>query len=254
VIAPVPQIELLGMPLARLTPSEVLDHVFAALSQGQGGWIITANLDYLQRHVSDAAAAALYARADLIVADGIPLIWASRLQGTPLPSRVAGSDLVWLMAERAARSGRTLYLLGGNPGSAEGAARRFVSRWPGLRIGGISSPRVSAEPSEDELASIRASLAEARPDLVYVALGAPKEERVITALRGDFPETWWMGVGISLSFVAGDITRAPGWIQRAGLEWLHRLIQEPRRLSRRYLLDNLPFTLRLLARAWRTRP
>lgn len=252
-IAPVPQIKLLGMPLAKLTPGEVLDHVFGALSQGRGGWIFTANLDYLQRYVSSGAAAALYAQADLIVADGIPLLWGSRLQGTPLPARVAGSDLVWLMAERAARTGRTLYLLGGSPGAAEESARRFVLRWPDLRIGGISSPRVSADPTEDELAPIRASLAEVKPDLVYVALGAPKEERLIAALRGAFPETWWMGVGISLSFVAGDVRRAPRWMQRLGLEWIHRLIQEPRRLSRRYLLANLPFTFRLLAQTLRAR-
>jgi N-acetylglucosaminyldiphosphoundecaprenol N-acetyl-beta-D-mannosaminyltransferase len=251
--ASVPRIDLLGMPIAKLATSELIDHVFRELAEGRGGWILTANLDKLQRFATDASTAALYSGADLIVADGIPLMWASRLQGTPLPDRVAGSDLVWSIAERLAQSGRTLYLLGGGPGAAEGAARRFRERWPSLRICGIASPRISPEPSEAELAPLRESLRETMPDLVYVALGAPKEERLIAALRDFLPSTWWIGVGISLSFVSGEVTRAPAWMQKTGIEWLHRMLQEPRRLARRYLIDNLPFLLRLLTRAWRAR-
>ena len=249
----VPRVDLVGVPIARLSRDEVADHIFSALSQGLGGWVVTVNVDHLQRYASDPATRRLIAGADLIVADGTPLLWAARLQGTPLPDRVAGSDLVWLLAGRAAREGRSLYLMGGQPQAAEGAAGRFCERWPGLQIAGISSPRVSADPTQGEIASLRAVLAEARPDLVYVALGAPKQERVIAALRPYFPRTWWLGAGISLSFVSGQIARAPVWMQRAGVEWLHRLAQEPRRLVRRYLLDDLPFAFRLLAHAWRTR-
>jgi N-acetylglucosaminyldiphosphoundecaprenol N-acetyl-beta-D-mannosaminyltransferase len=122
-----------------------------------------------------------------------------------------------------------------------------------LRIAGVSSPRVSAQPTESELASIRRSLQEVRPDFVYVGLGAPKEERFISAIRESLPETWWIGIGISLSFIAGEVSRAPVWVQRAGLEWLHRLGQEPRRLARRYLVEDLPFAARLMATALRRR-
>jgi N-acetylglucosaminyldiphosphoundecaprenol N-acetyl-beta-D-mannosaminyltransferase len=166
---------------------------------------------------------------------------------------VAGADLVWLLAERAAGEGRSLYLLGGNEGVAEEAARRLVERWPSLRIAGTASPRVSKDPSEAELGSILRDLKRADPDLVYVALGAPKEERLIAALRSELPRAWWIGVGVSLSFVAGDVRRAPPWMQRAGVEWLHRLLQEPRRLARRYLVHDLCFTLRLLVASWRRR-
>jgi len=245
--------ELLGLRFARLTRDQVVDRVARALERGQGGWLFTPNVDYMRRVAKEPSARALLSGADLTVADGIPLLWAARLQGRPLPDRVAGSDLVWLLAERAARDGRSIYLLGGDPGAAEKAARELQKRWPGLRIAGTSSPRISSTPTVEELQGVRTALETTLPDLVYVGLGAPKEERLISNLRSDFPRTWWIGVGISLSFMSGDIRRAPSWMQRAGLEWLHRLSQEPRRLARRYLLEDLPFALRLLVWSWRNR-
>jgi N-acetylglucosaminyldiphosphoundecaprenol N-acetyl-beta-D-mannosaminyltransferase len=248
-----PTVDLAGVGVATVTRDQVVDHLFGALAEGVGGWVITFNVDYLRRFVADPAVRRLYADANLIVADGVPLLWAARLQGTPLPERVAGADLVWLLAERAALEGRSLYLLGGNEGVGEEAARRLVDRWPSLRIAGTASPRISSDPTEAELASILRSLRQAEPDLIYVAFGLPKEERVIAALRSALPRAWWIGVGAGLSFATGDVRRAPQWMQRAGVEWVHRLVQEPRRLARRYLIEDLPFTLRLLAASWRRR-
>jgi N-acetylglucosaminyldiphosphoundecaprenol N-acetyl-beta-D-mannosaminyltransferase len=237
------------MPLVRTTRTALVERVVSDSEHGRGGWIITANVDYLQRFVTVPASAALYKKADCIVADGVPLLWACKLLGTPLPDRIAGSDLVWLVAEHASRRHRSLYLLGGNSGAGEAAARILRARCPGLRIAGLSSPRISNPPTAAELEALRGELARCAPDIVYVALGAPKEELLIAALHEQFPRTWWIGVGISLSFVAGEVTRAPRWMQSIGLEWLHRLMQEPRRLGSRYLGRNLPFTLGLLARS-----
>lgn len=248
-----PTVDLAGLEFARLTPRQLVDRLFDTLAEGEGGWVITANVDYLRRFVADPVVRRLFAKASLVVADGVPLLWAARLQGTPLPERVAGADLVWLLAERAAGEGRSLYLLGGNQGVAEGAARRLVQRWPCLRITGTASPRVSSDPTEAELASVLEDLKRAEPDLVYVALGAPKEERLIAALRSELPRVWWIGVGVGLSFATGEVKRAPRWMQRAGVEWLHRLLQEPRRLVRRYLAHDLSFALRLLVASWRRR-
>lgn len=249
----VPTIELMGLHIASLTRAAVVDHVFRALGQGRGGWIATVNLDYVRRCAAERETKRLYSGVDLMVADGVPLLWAARLRGTPLPDRVAGSDLVWLLAERAAQEGRSLYLLGGNPGAAEAARAQIQARWPELRIAGVSSPRVSDEPTGEELASLRSVIERARPDLVYVALGAPKQDRVVAALYPALAGTWWIGVGVSLSFMSGEIQRAPAWMQSVGLEWLHRLVQEPRRLVRRYLIDDLPFAVRLLSASWRAR-
>jgi N-acetylglucosaminyldiphosphoundecaprenol N-acetyl-beta-D-mannosaminyltransferase len=246
----VPTVELKGLHFARLTREQVVDHVFRALARGSGGWIATLNLDYVRRCAAEPDTRGLFSGTDLVVADGMPLLWAARLLGTPFPDRVAGSDLVWLLAERAARERRSLFLLGGNPGTADGAQARLRARWPSLHIAGVSSPRISAEPSQAEISSLRDLIDGARPDLVYVAFGAPKEERVIAALCPYFPGTWWIGVGVSLSFIVGEIQRAPQWTQGAGLEWMHRLAQEPRRLAHRYLVQDLPFAVRLLAGAW----
>jgi N-acetylglucosaminyldiphosphoundecaprenol N-acetyl-beta-D-mannosaminyltransferase len=242
-----------GLAIARLDTAQVVDRVFADIADGRGGWLVTANIDFVQRAIRDPAMGDLYRKADLVIADGRPLLWAARATGRPLPERVAGSDLVWLLAERAALEGRSLYLLGGEGDSAERAAAELCARWPKLRIAGCSSPWISSPVTPEELAPIREQLARARPDLVYVAFGSPKQEYLIDLLRGDLPASWMMGCGISLSFIAGDIARAPVWMQRSGVEWLHRLFQEPGRLGGRYLLHNLPFTLSLLWRARRAR-
>ncbi len=242
-----------GLPLARLNRAQVVAHVFDALRAGRGGWLLTPNVELVQGASEDPAIRALYAAADLRVPDGVPLLWAARLRGRPFPGRVAGSDLVWPLAEGAAREGRRLFLLGGEPGVAEAAARRLEAHAPGLRVVGTASPRIGSPPTPEQVDAVRTALATAAPDLVLVAFGSPKTEHLIRALRPDFPATWFVGCGITLSFVAGQVRRAPPWMQRVGLEWLHRLAQEPGRLARRYLVRNLPFTLGLLAGALRER-
>lgn len=246
-------VELLGMSIDVLDYRGLLDEMFEALREASGGWIVTANLDILRRYALDAEMEALYGAADLRVADGMPLVWAARLQGDVLPERVAGSTLSWLIAERAAKEGRSIYLLGGDPGAAEGAARVLRDRYPGLEICGLSSPRVSNPATAAELDAIAETIAPCDPDIVYVAFGSPKQEFVARGLRERFPEAWFIGVGISLGFIAGQVQRAPEWMQRYGLEWIHRLVQEPRKLAHRYLVDDVPFALRLLAIAARNR-
>ncbi len=246
---PFPTFDLLGMPLARVDSRGLLDHMFARLAAGEGGWLVTANLDFLRRNTHDPAARALYEGADLRVADGMPLVWAARLQGVRLPERIAGSSLVLPIAERAAREGRSIYLLGGEPAANAMAATVLRARCPGLNICGASSPMVASPPTAEQAQALREELTRARPDLVLVGMGSPKQEHIIHALRPDFPRAWMIGVGITFSFLAGTVSRAPAWIQRAGLEWCWRLAQEPRRLARRYLLEDIPFSFELFARA-----
>lgn len=250
---PFQTVELCGMALASVHSHELIEHLFDSLSQGRGGWLVTANLDFLRRFVRDPGARHVYAGADLRVADGMPLVWASHLQGTPLPERVAGSSLLVPLCQRAAREGRSVYLLGGDPGVAEIAGQRLCQAAPGLCIAGQMAPRISAEVSEADVAPIREALLAARPAIVFVAFGSPKQELVIARLRADLPGTWWMGVGISFSFLAGHVARAPALLQNLGLEWVHRLVQEPERLLRRYVVENIPFAFELFGRAALTR-
>ena len=239
-MAPFRQVDLLGMRVADVDSRRLLDHVFAELEAGRGGWIVTANLDILRRYAIDADARALYDAADIRVADGMPLVWASRIAGSPLPERVAGSSLTMALAERAAREGRSIYLLGGAPGAAEGCRAELERRFAGLEIVGTSSPMVSVPTPWPEAEAIAETIGGA-PDIILVGLGSPKQEHLIQKLKRRFPKAWLMGVGITFSFVAGEVSRAPEWMQRAGVEWVHRMVQEPGRLVRRYLVEDLPF-------------
>jgi N-acetylglucosaminyldiphosphoundecaprenol N-acetyl-beta-D-mannosaminyltransferase len=247
-------VQLMGMSLARVREHHVLDRVFSDLSAGKGGWIVTVNLDMLRRHHHDGAARALYAEADLRIADGMPLVWASRLMGArALPERVAGSCLARHLAERAALERRSLCLLGGAPGAARAARRALSQRYPGLRVVEAGSPTLPLQPTDDGVARLVERIAPMAPDILLVGLGSPKQEYWIRALRPHLPRTWMIGVGVTFSFLGGQIRRAPRWMQRSGLEWVHRLAQEPRRLARRYLIEDLPFAWTLLQQAARQR-
>jgi N-acetylglucosaminyldiphosphoundecaprenol N-acetyl-beta-D-mannosaminyltransferase len=241
-----PRIDLQGIVFDAITESETCDRIVDALQQQRGGSVVTINLDHFIRCNRFPRYRSLVSRADLVVADGMPLIWASRLQGTPLPERVAGSTLCLSLARALAARGKSLFLLGGNPGVAKQAARVLKERFPGLHIAGTYFPAFGFEKDPAQIEAIRHLLQNSKPDMVYVALGSPKQEELIDRLRKDFPNMWWMGVGISLSFIAGEVERAPLWVQRLGLEWFHRLGQEPKRLAKRYLVDGIPFAIRLL--------
>ena len=249
-----PTLPLGGLRFSALTSRQVLEHVSDALVRGRGGWIVTPNVDILRRTAADPQLRALYATADLVLADGQPLLWASRLAGCPLPERVAGADLAGQLAALGAARGRRLFLLGGGPGVAAAAARALARRHPSLVLAGLASPWFSEYPTEGELAAARRALVDARPDLVLVGLSSPKQDRVVVALRRWAPRAWFLGCGAGLAFLSGRRRRAPHWAQKLGLEWLFRLAQEPRRLGRRYLLEDLPFALRLLLHSWRNAP
>lgn len=242
-----PRIALLGVDIDCVDQAGTIDWIARRVQAGRGGFVVTVNLDHLRRCVKDPSYANLVARADLVVADGMPLIWASRLRGRrQLPERVAGSSTMIDLCERAARDGVGVFLLGGDPGVAERAGTELQSRFGGLRIAGVRCPPFGFESDDAEIDAIREQIRSSDAGIVLVALGSPKQERLIDRIRDCQPAACWMGVGISLSFVAGDVRRAPVWLQRLGLEWVHRLVQEPRRLFKRYIVHGIPWGLRLM--------
>lgn len=247
------RVRIAGLDFDALAEHEVLDRILGDLAEDQGGWVATPNVDICRRARKDASARDLVRRASLVVADGMPLIWAARLGGGELPERVTGSSLIMSLSAAAARHGRSIYLLGGEPGVPERAAAELSRRFTGLRVAGTDAPPPGFDRSPDGLDAVRTRLAAAEPDIVFVGLGFPKQERVIAALAPEVPATWFVGCGAAIPFAAGALPRAPGWMQRAGLEWLFRLLSEPRRLFRRYLVDDLPFALWLLAGVATTR-
>ncbi len=247
--ASVPVVEIGGCEFHSLTERESVEFITDRLRADVGGWIVPMNLDVLRQYNRNPELAEMCAEADLRLADGMPLVWASRLRGTPLPERVAGSNLISSLAGGAAEAGRPIFLLGGDEGTAAAAADVLKDRFPALTVGGTHCPPMGFEKSDDEMQAMIDALAAADPGVVFVALGCPKQERLIRKLRERFPSTWWMGVGISFSFLCGRVKRAPKWMQNCGLEWVHRLAQEPRRLFRRYIVDDLPFAAALLTKS-----
>lgn len=236
-----------GVKFDRRTEADIIQHIITRSRAGEGGWVLTPNIDICRQIDRDEQAQVLVEGATLVVADGMPLVWASRLRGEALPERVAGSTLIFSLSEAAATAGRSIYLLGGAPGIPEAAADRLSTMYPGLKVAGTDSPLFGFESSEAEMASIRDRLCQAAPDIVYVGLGFPKQEKLIEILAPALPKAWFIGCGAAIGFAGGAMRRAPVWMRRAGLEWAHRLLSEPQRLFRRYLIHDLPYAVRLLA-------
>jgi N-acetylglucosaminyldiphosphoundecaprenol N-acetyl-beta-D-mannosaminyltransferase len=230
-----------------LTEAEVVHQVRETWHDG--GWILTANVDIVRAISRDRSLVELASTATLTVADGMPLVWAGRIAGSEIPERVTGSSLVHTLTAAAALDGRSVFLLGGAPGVAQRAAAVLQSRSPGLKIAGVAAPPVGFDQTEESLQPVIDSVVLAQPSLVLIGMGFPKQEKLIKRLREVLPNAWYVGCGAGIPMAAGDSRRAPASMQRLGLEWLHRLAQEPRRLGRRYLKDDLPFAIALLAGA-----
>ncbi|NRQ32515.1 WecB/TagA/CpsF family glycosyltransferase [Nonomuraea sp. NN258] len=242
-----------AIDVSTITESELAGLMANGWRDGLGGWIVTANVDIVRAASRDPELAALVARAEVVVADGMPVVWAGRLAGAAIGERVTGASLVFTLSARAAAEGRSIYLLGGDEGVPEAAGRALTERFDGLRVAGAHSPPYGFDTDRERLGDVVERVIAARPDLVLVGLGFPKQERVIVNLRPRLPHAWYLGCGAGIPMAAGQFSRAPTVLQRSGGEWLHRLALEPRRLARRYLLHDAPFALRLLAQAARTR-
>lgn len=247
-------IHLGGLAFADISQQECVDLIVNERLAGRGGWLVTANTDFLRMAHRDGSIRNLFQQADLVVADGMPVIWASFLQGTPLRrGRVCGSDLIFSLPEACAKAGLSIFLLGGVDDIADRTEAVLTQRFPGLRVAGKYSPPFGYESQPGQYQAMHEAIRQARPDVVFVALGAPKSERLIQELRPSAPDAWWMGVGASFEFACGARNRAPRLMQRLGIEWLYRMIQDPKRLVRRYLCHDLPFLPVLFASALRAR-
>lgn len=230
-----------------LTFSEAIDAVAELIARRRGGTVLTPNVDHLVLLEEDARLREAYAAASLVLADGMPVVWASRLLGTPLREKISGSDLIGPLLHRAAREAWRVYFIGGGEGVAERAAEAMAREAPGLCVVGIDARPIDLDRDRESHEELVAGVNAARPDLVLLALGCPKQEIVMQRIAAAVRPAVCIGVGAGLDFVAGTIPRAPRWVSSVGLEWLYRLAREPRRLWRRYLLRDPRFAL-ILAR------
>jgi N-acetylglucosaminyldiphosphoundecaprenol N-acetyl-beta-D-mannosaminyltransferase len=240
---PPPAVGVLGVPLALTDYARTMDWMDATIQQGGKGYICVAATHTVVATQDDPELRAAVQGASLVVPDGQPLVWAMNALGHDLPHRVYGPDLMAKFCERSALTGARMFLYGGrNQGALVQLALNLRRRFPGLQVvGGYSPPFRTL--SEEEIDAVVAEINHAKPDVVWVGIGVPKQEKWMAALRDRIDAPVLVGVGAAFDFHAGLVPQAPAWMQSAGLEWLFRLSKEPRRLWKRYLTYNPRFVL-----------
>jgi N-acetylglucosaminyldiphosphoundecaprenol N-acetyl-beta-D-mannosaminyltransferase len=253
---------VLGVPLDSLNFAETVTAIFAMLDDykldKRPRLVATANVDFIVNTLTwrcnktrHPELLDILRRADLVVADGMPVVWASKFLGTPLKERVAGSDLVPGLAAATKSRPLSIYFLGGREDIGSRAAGLLQEKYPNLRIAGVDSPfvHIDGEALGDSLETDRTivdRINRSHPDILFIALGNPKQEIWFNRNRFRLQVPVSIGVGGTFEFVAGTVKRAPRWMQKSGLEWVHRIIQDPWRLWKRYLVDFYKFGLLLL--------
>ena len=247
------RIELFGMSIDAIRMPEAVERIYEWIARPEGAcrYVVTPNVDHAVIFQQHAELRRAYDRASLVLADGMPVVLASRLLGKPLPERVPGSDLApALFAAASSQRPLRVYLLGAAHGVAEIAAKKIEQTWPAVQVTGVFSPPIGFEKDSQQNRDILDRIAAAKPDLLVVGLGAPKQELWLAAHRQEIRASVALGIGATIDFLAGERSRAPVWMRRCGLEWLHRMLSEPRRLTGRYARDAWIFP-QLVWRQWR---
>jgi len=218
--------------------ARIIDH---ALSAKSPEYVVTPNAQHIVSLQQDRLFREIYSSAFLVVPDGVSLLWAAKFLGTPLNNRVNGTDLFEKLCEIAAQHHLKIFLLGGRPGAADQASAVLQSRYPGLQIVGTHCPPYGFETDQGNCDRINAAIKAAEPDILFVGLGAPKQEKWVYLNYKELGIPVSLGIGVSFELVANMVKRAPIYMQKAGLEWVFRLVVEPRRLWQRYILGNPQF-------------
>jgi N-acetylglucosaminyldiphosphoundecaprenol N-acetyl-beta-D-mannosaminyltransferase len=236
------RVRLFDVGFDALGLSEASALVLEWTSERKSRVVVTPNVDHVVKIAERPELLGIYNQADLVLADGQPLIWASRLLGTPLPERVAGSDLFpSLLRDSQSRPGLRVFLFGGMDGVGELAARHIGSEFPWVKVVGMHAPPLGFETRAGDNERAIASVAEADADLVLIALGAPKQELWAHRERSRLNCGVLLCLGATIDFMARTVSRAPEWMRRNGLEWVFRLASEPGRLAGRYAKDAVVF-------------
>lgn len=246
------RVKIGALQLDRLDFSELERRLCALVESGAAHQAVTANLHFITVARQNPSFAEIVNQADLVVADGMPLLWVSRMQRAPIPARITGHDILHACASLSVAKGYSLFLLGGGPGVAATAASRLRVMYPGIHIVGTFHGDFTADglgaceaTERDAVAAIRS----ARPDFLFVGLGCPKQEFWIHRHLNQIAVPVSTGIGSVLDVLSGSFKRAPDWMQRTGLEWAYRIKQEPSRLWKRYFIEDVPMALRLTSAA-----
>lgn len=233
------RMRLMNTEIDNLTMDETLDAIDSLIKEDNCSYVVTPNVDHIVQLEKDEELKRVYENASLILTDGKPLIWISNWYKTPIKEKISGSDLFPRVCDLAAKIGYTMYLLGAAEGVADKAAKNLMDKYKGLNIVGTYSPPFGFEKDKVELKKIERQIQEVHPDILIVGLGCPKQEKYMYHHCKELDVPISFGLGASIDFEAGNIKRAPRWMSEHGLEWLYRITQDPKRLAKRYLVDDM---------------
>ena len=233
------RIKFLNTQVDNLTMEEAINAIDGLIKNKKPSYVVTPNVDHIVKLETDIDFQEVYREADLILTDGKPLIWISKMKKNPIKEKVSGSDLFPEICKLAEEKQYKVFLLGAAEGIAEIAAKNLKNKYKKLEIVGTYSPSYGFEKNKDEIQKIISLVTELQPDILAVGLGAPKQEKFIYEYRNELNVPVSLAIGATIDFEAGNIKRAPKWMQNAGLEWFYRLVKEPRRMYKRYLIDDI---------------
>lgn len=233
------RMKFMNIEIDNLTIDEAIDSIDKFILQNKQAYVVTPNVDHIIKCEQGGELLEAYKEADLILTDGKPLIWISKWYNTPIKEKISGSDLFPRLCELAAQKGYCMYFLGAAEGIAAKAAENLKKRYHGLQVVGTYSPPYGFEKDEKEISDIVRRIKEVSPDILIVGLGCPKQELFIYHHRQELKVPISFGLGASLDFEAGSVKRAPKWMANHGLEWMYRIFQDPKRLAKRYLVDDM---------------
>lgn len=231
------RIKFLNTHIDNVTMSEAIYIVDELVKKREISYVVTPNLDHIVMIEKDVLFKEIYDNASLVLADGQPLIWISRLIGNPIREKISGSDLFPHLCAMAAKQGYSIFILGAAEGVADKAADNLKAKNPGLNIVGTHSPPMGFEKNNEELDKIAKIIKTAKPDVLAVSLGSPKGEKFVYKHLKEYGVPLGISIGATIDFEAGYVKRAPKWMADNGLEWLFRITKDPKRLAKRYWND-----------------
>lgn len=232
------RMKFMNTEVDNLTMNETLVELDKLIQANKNAYVVTPNIDHIVQLERGGKLVDAYKNADLILTDGMPLVWISKWYGTPIKEKISGSDLFPIICEMAAKKQYTMFFLGAAEGVAAKAAENLMQKYDGLKVVGTYSPPYGFEKNEMELQHIERMIKDVHPHILIVGLGCPKQELFILNNKDRLGVPLSLGLGASLDFEAGNIKRAPKWMREHGLEWLFRITQDPKRLIKRYLIDD----------------
>lgn len=233
------RMKFMNTEIDNLTMEETLDAIDGLIQENNNAYVVTPNVDHIVQLERGGELCEVYKNADLILTDGKPLLWIAKWYGTPIKEKISGSDLFPLLCQMAAEKNYKMFFLGAAEGVAAKAAENLMKRYPGLDVVGTYSPPFGFEKNKTEMKKIKNMIKDAKPEILIVGFGCPKQELFILHNKDVLEVPISLGLGASLDFEAGKIKRAPKWMANHGLEWLFRITQDPKRMVKRYLIDDL---------------